>query len=64
MLASLTPRGHYSECRQGYCSACKTQLLSGEVRYLTPPMAYVRRGEILPCCCTPLTDLVLADITP
>ncbi len=59
LLASLTPLGHYSECRNGYCGACKTTLLSGQVRYLTPPIAYTRPGEILPCCCTPVSDLLL-----
>ncbi|SHG86260.1 2Fe-2S iron-sulfur cluster-binding protein [Ferrimonas marina] len=51
--------GHYSECKQGYCGACKTTLKQGEVRYLTAPMAYTRPGEILPCCCRPVTDLEL-----
>lgn len=44
-------------CREGYCGACRCKLLSGEVRYITEPLAFVRRGEFLPCCSIPLTDI-------
>lgn len=39
------------QCRSGYCGACRTRLLAGTVRYLTPPLAFVAPGECLPCCC-------------
>jgi len=44
-------------CRQGYCGACRTKLIKGEVEYTTFPLAYIDDDEILPCCCYPLTDL-------
>lgn len=49
---------HY-ECRSGYCGACRTPILDGEVAYRHPPIAFIRQGEILPCCCTPTSDLTL-----
>ena len=47
---------HY-HCREGFCGACRTKLNSGQVRYTTEPLAYVRKGDILPCCCVPESDL-------
>ncbi|BDM64176.1 hypothetical protein NFHSH190041_16280 [Shewanella sp. NFH-SH190041] len=49
----------FSECRSGFCGACKTRLLQGEVRYLTPPLAALGENECLPCCCVPVTDISL-----
>lgn len=48
------------QCQQGYCGACRTELLTGEVDYDTPPLAYLQANEILPCCCQPCSDLILA----
>jgi ferredoxin len=44
-------------CREGYCGACRCQLLQGDVSYLNEPLAFVRKGEFLPCCSVPLTDI-------
>lgn len=44
-------------CRNGFCGACRTKLLSGEVTYINEPLAFVRPGDILPCCCIPASDL-------
>jgi len=49
---------HY-ECRDGYCGACRTDLIEGEVAYLQEPMAWINTGEILPCCCVPKAPLKL-----
>lgn len=46
-------------CRNGFCGACRTKLISGSVRYTTDPLAYIRPGDILPCVCQPETDLDL-----
>ena len=44
-------------CREGFCGACRTKLITGEVEYTTFPLAYIDDDEILPCCCYPTTDL-------
>lgn len=47
-----------SHCRAGFCGTCRVPLLEGEVHYPGgPPLAYIREGEILPCCCVPVSDL-------
>ncbi|WP_419571649.1 class I ribonucleotide reductase maintenance protein YfaE [Rheinheimera sp.] len=45
------------QCREGYCGACRCKLLSGSVSYLNEPLAFVRKGEFLPCCSIPVTDI-------
>lgn len=46
-------------CRDGYCGACRTVLIDGQVDYPNLPLAFVRKGEILPCCCHPTSDLTI-----
>lgn len=53
---------HY-HCRDGYCGACRTVLIEGQVCYPKEPLAFIRRGEILPCCCIPHTDLIIETET-
>lgn len=53
----------FSECRRGFCGACKTKVLSGSVSYLTEPLADLNTDECLPCCCIPNDDLEL-DLSP
>lgn len=50
----------FSECRNGYCGACKTKINSGSVEYHTQPLIALEDDECLPCCCTPTSDLDLA----
>lgn len=47
---------HY-HCREGFCGACRTRLISGDVEYTTSPLAYIDDDEILPCCCKPKSDI-------
>lgn len=47
---------HY-HCREGFCGACRTKLVSGDVEYTTDPLAYFDDDEILPCCCVPVSDI-------
>lgn len=44
-------------CREGYCGACRCKLVSGDVNYINEPLAFVRKGEFLPCCSVPVTDI-------
>lgn len=59
LLAALESRNVQVEyqCRSGYCGACRTRLLSGEVEWLTEPLAFIQPGEILPCCCRARGDI-------
>ncbi|EAA6552171.1 2Fe-2S ferredoxin-like protein [Salmonella enterica subsp. diarizonae] len=45
------------QCREGYCGSCRTRLLSGEVDWITEPLAFLQPGEILPCCCRVKDDI-------
>lgn len=45
------------QCREGFCGACRCKLISGQVEYLQQPLAFVRKGEFLPCCSVPLTNI-------
>ncbi|OUS30728.1 hypothetical protein A9Q98_04270 [Thalassotalea sp. 42_200_T64] len=48
---------HY-HCRDGFCGACRVTLDKGQIEYINgEPLAYIREGEILPCCCIPKTDI-------
>ena len=47
------------QCRQGYCGACQIQLVDGTVTYNEPPLAFIRDGYVLSCCCQPQTDLII-----
>ncbi len=44
-------------CRAGFCGACRCKLIQGQVSYLEEPLAFVRKGEFLPCCSVPVTDI-------
>ncbi len=47
------------QCREGYCGSCRLKLRKGEVCYRSEPLAFVGKGEILPCCCRPVGDIEL-----
>lgn len=61
LLDALQRTGHAVEyqCRSGYCGSCRVTLRAGRVRYPQPPLAFLRPGEILPCCCVVEEELVL-----
>lgn len=52
---------HY-HCREGFCGACRTKLLSGQVKYLTDPLAFIDDDEILPCCCQAVGDIKIKTL--
>ncbi len=47
------------QCRDGYCGACRCKKISGDVKYLKDPMAWINDDEILPCVSIPTSDLHL-----
>lgn len=61
LLQGLERTGHEVkyQCKKGYCGLCRIQLISGEVSYEDEPLALLLKNEILPCCCTPKTNLRL-----
>ncbi|MEZ6186084.1 MAG: FAD-binding oxidoreductase [Planctomycetota bacterium] len=48
-----------SGCWQGACRSCETRLVSGDVRYTCPTPPELGPGKILPCVCTPTSNLIL-----
>lgn len=44
-------------CRDGFCGACRTKLISGQVHYTTDPLAFIDDDEILTCCSKPCSDI-------
>lgn len=49
-------------CRAGSCGACKAKLEEGQVKQLSSQAltkSEQQQGYILPCCCLPLTNLVI-----
>ncbi|MFC3095639.1 2Fe-2S ferredoxin-like protein [Alteromonas sediminis] len=44
-------------CREGFCGACRSRLIKGEVEYTTDPLAFIDDDEILPCCCKAASDI-------
>lgn len=51
-----------SQCRNGNCGTCRCVLLSGEVSYDEPPLAFLAPNEILPCVCRADSDLKLEQV--
>jgi len=48
---------HY-HCRDGFCGACRVKLCKGRIEYPNgEPLAFVGNGEILTCCCVPVSDI-------
>ena len=45
------------QCRVGYCGSCRCRLVSGQVDWLTEPLAFIQPDEILPCCCRAKGDI-------
>jgi ferredoxin len=46
-------------CRTGVCHNCETALLSGYVSYQPEPLDPAAQGNVLTCCSTPTSDVVL-----
>ena len=46
-------------CRNGVCHACESEILSGTVHYVTPPLEAPDDHRALLCCTAPTSDLAL-----
>jgi ferredoxin-NADP reductase/MOSC domain-containing protein YiiM len=46
-------------CRNGVCHACESEILSGTVHYVTPPLEAPDDRRVLLCCAAPTSDLAL-----
>nr|WP_309251002.1 2Fe-2S iron-sulfur cluster-binding protein [Vibrio diazotrophicus] len=47
----------YSECKSGFCGACKCKLKSGKVIKIRDTIAYTEEGCILTCSVKAETDI-------
>ncbi|MCV2526295.1 MAG: class I ribonucleotide reductase maintenance protein YfaE [Candidatus Lightella neohaematopini] len=47
------------QCKSGQCGLCKLKLLIGKVKYLKIPTIVIQKDEILPCICTPITNIII-----
>jgi ferredoxin len=58
-LESAQVEVHY-HCRDGFCGACRVKLIEGDISYHQgEPLAFVGEGEVLACCCVPVSDITL-----
>lgn len=59
ILETLEISGFFVDynCREGYCGACKINIVNGAVHYINTPLAFIPEGVILPCCCSPSEDI-------
>lgn len=47
------------ECQSGYCGACRAKLISGEIKYINSPLAFIGKDQFLTCCSIPCSDIVI-----
>lgn len=48
-------------CKDGFCGACRTHLVSGEIKYSQYPLAFIHEGDVLTCCAVPVTNIEIGD---
>ncbi len=46
-----------SQCRKGFCGACRVRVTKGDVEYIAEPLGFTRTGEVLACVCRPKSHL-------
>lgn len=46
------------QCKQGICGVCKISLIEGTVKYFHSPIAFLKKKEILTCCCIPFSKFI------
>lgn len=47
-------------CMDGFCGACHSKLIVGEISIIKDDLAYKPSGEFLLCCAVPKTDIEIA----
>lgn len=47
-------------CMDGFCGACHSKLIAGEIAIIKDDLAYKLSGEFLLCCAVPKTDIEIA----
>lgn len=52
-----------SHCRSGFCGACRTKVVKGNVAYLIEPLAFINDDECLPCVCKSASPDLTIQIT-
>ena len=48
-------------CKDGFCGACRQSLVSGEIKYVQYPLAFVHDGDVLTCCAIPVSNIEISD---
>jgi ferredoxin len=49
-----------SQCREGFCGSCRTNIIRGAVHYPLKPIAFISKNEILPCCCNVVESIEIS----
>lgn len=62
LLEALTELGKHVEtqCKQGFCGACRVDIVEGEVGYDFDPIAFIKPGQALACCAKAQTTVAVA----
>lgn len=62
LLEALKNKGKHVEtqCKQGYCGACRVDIVAGEVSYDIEPIAFLKPGQALACCAKARTAVAVA----
>jgi ferredoxin len=48
-----------SQCRDGFCGACRCKLIDGEVEYIKDTLAFLNEGEVLACSAVPVSNITI-----
>ncbi len=46
-----------SQCRDGFCGACRCKLITGEIEHFKDTIAFLAEDEFLPCSAIAKTDI-------
>ncbi len=62
LLDALQQKGKHveSQCKRGFCGACRVEIVAGEVSYDFEPIAFIKPGQALACCAKAQTQVAIA----